>query len=88
LAHRLLPPLTICGTPPSHRCFSLRGDCDKKKKQTVSADDLKSNIQVSVLAGRKELLRQAAGAKTQASFFLENASWRRTDDSSNDCLNS
>jgi hypothetical protein len=28
------PSLTICGTPPSHRCFSLSGDCDEKKKQT------------------------------------------------------
>jgi hypothetical protein len=42
--------------------------------QNHRADDLKSNIQVSVSAVRKELLRQAAGGKKSSKFFPRVAS--------------
>jgi hypothetical protein len=41
---------------------------DFLKEEADRADDLKSNIQVSAVSSRKELLRQAAGQKINKSF--------------------
>jgi hypothetical protein len=63
LAHPFSPSLTICGTPPSHRCSSLRGDCDEKKKQTRLFHDHQNQgleMPVTLLALRRRTSAMSA----------------------------
>ena len=65
------PRLTISGTPPSHRCFSLRGDCDEKRKQTRLFQDQQNQgleMPATLLALRRRAHRMKSATSGNGTF--------------------